>query len=233
MRPITINRCRLSRVIWEAIFDHSEPYSFNNFNGLFTETLLLEKLREHADYNTGSISTSTIWSIFSACLYFQPKLIAEVGTFIGKSTFAAASAMDLMPHEPLGVFTCDFSNDIKLNLKTRTPIIQFPRKPSTVMFSEIEKTGMRCDMLLLDGRLQDADLPILSSVLYDQSVFLLDDFEGTEKGCVNSMLIMQSLGNTHHLVYPPSSEALLRRGFKDGCTLAMIVPKSLVAFTNQ
>jgi hypothetical protein len=233
MRPISINRSNLSQALWEAIFDHSEPQSFSMLSSLLAETVLLENLREQADYNTGSISTSAIWSIFSSCLYFQPKVVAEVGTFIGKSTFAAASAMDVATKNSSGIFTCDSSNDIKLNLKTKTPIIQFPKTASTDMFTELAKKGIRCDMLFLDGRLQEADLPLLSLILHDQSVFLLDDFEGTEKGCINSMLIMQSLDKTHHLVYPPSSEALLRRGFKDRCAVAMIVPRSLVMFTNQ
>lgn len=233
MEPIRINRAKLSQAAWEVIYDHAAPYAFNDLNQLMLKSQSLESLRKQADYNTGSISTAAVWSIFSACLYFQPKMVAEVGTFIGKSTLALATAMDQGESHTHGVFTCDFSNDIALNFETRTKVTQFPKRSSTDMFSEIAKQGLRCDMLLLDGRLQDEDLRLLSAILHDQSVMLLDDFEGTEKGCVNAMVLMQSLSETHFLIYPPTREALQRRGLLDGCTLAMIVPKSLVAFTNQ
>ncbi len=233
MKPIRLNRAKLSQAIWETLFDYSAPYAFMEMQQLMQKSLSLEDRRSQADYNTGSISSATIWSIFAACLYFQPKMVAEVGTFIGKSTLAVTSAMDLCMHEVFGVFTCDFSNDIRLNLDTRTPIMQFPKQPSTKMFAEMVKDGIRCDVLLMDGRFQDEDLKLLPSVLHEQSVILLDDFEGTEKGCVNAMVLMQSLNKSHYLIYPPSRQALERRGLMDGCTLAMIVPRSLVAFTNQ
>lgn len=101
------------------------------------------------------------------------------------------------------------------------------------MFSEMKRNDIRCDILLLDGRLQEADLGLMASILHEKSVILLDDFEGTEKGCVNAMALMQVLEKSHHLIYPPSKQALARHGLTDGCTLAMIVPRSLVAFTNQ
>jgi hypothetical protein len=233
LEPIRISRTKLSEAAWESLFDHSAAYARTELETLLRNSLSLEKLRGQANYNTGSISTAAIWSIFSACLYFQPKMVAEVGTFIGKSTLAVASAMDLCRHEVLGVFTCDFSNNISLNLNTRTPITQFPLQSSTVMFSEMQKNDIRCDVLVLDGRLQEEDFGLLPSVLHDRSVILLDDFEGTEKGCVNAMYLMQSLEKKYHLIYPPSRQALERRGLMDGCTLAMIVPKSLVTFTHQ
>ena len=233
MEAVRINRTKLSEATWELILDNSAPYCFSRMENLVQKSLQLEELRTQANYNTGSISTAAIWSIFSACLYFQPKMTAEVGTFIGKSTLAIASAMDVCAHEIFGIFTCDFSNDIKLSFDTRTPIMQFPMQPSTAMFLDMKKNNIRCDILLLDGRLQEADLNLLPSVLHEKSVILLDDFEGIEKGCVNAMVLMQSLEKDYHLIYPPSRQALERRGLMDGCTLAMMVPRSLVAFTNQ
>lgn len=233
MEAIRINRAKLSQASWEAIYDNAAPYVYNEMNKLMSRALSLDTLREQADYNTGSISTAAIWSIFSACLYFQPQMVAEVGTFIGKSTLALAAAMDQVGDETLGVFTCDFSNDIELNLDTRTQVTQFRKQSSTEMFDKLARQGLRCDLLLLDGRLQDKDIGILSAILHDQSVILLDDFEGTEKGCVNAMVLMSSLVETHFLLYPPTRESMQKRGLLDGCTLAMIVPKMLVTFTNQ
>ena len=47
-----------------------------------------------ADYNTGSISFAGSWSLYSWSKYFEPCKIVEVGTFIGKSTWSMAKALD-------------------------------------------------------------------------------------------------------------------------------------------
>jgi len=230
---IRINRKKLSEAAWTFLLEHSAPYKKTEMEMLFKKSLLLEDLRNQASYNTGSITTATMWSIFSTCLYFQPKMVAEVGTFIGKSTLSIASAMEISRHEAFGIFTCDFSNNISLKFDSRIPVQQFPLQPSTAMFLEMIKNDIRCDVLFLDGRLQGADLNLLPSILHEKSIILLDDFEGVEKGCVNAMVLMQSLGKNYHLIYPPSRHALELQGLVDDCSLAILVPKSLVSFTDQ
>ena len=61
---------------------------------IFRVLLSLEELRQNADYNTGSISTSSAWALYSVTSLFQPRMVLEVGTFIGKSTMSMAIAMD-------------------------------------------------------------------------------------------------------------------------------------------
>lgn len=233
MKPLRFNRDKVSQLTWESIYDHATLCAYTEMAGLMHNSHALEKLRDQASYDTGSISAAAIWTIFSTCLYFEPKIAVEVGTFIGKSTLAMAHAMDQSRHEAPKIFTCDFSNNIELNLKTRTHITQFPNQSSTEMFRSLAQRGVRCDVLMLDGRLQKDDSLHLSPLLHEKTVIMLDDFEGIEKGCVNAMGLMQSLSTTHLLVYPPTKEARERRGLHDSCTLGLIVPKSLAEFTNQ
>lgn len=233
MEKLRINRARFSELAWEIIFESSTVYSHATRDELFSKSLALDDLRAHADYDTGSISTGAIWALFSACTFFKPKTIAEVGTFIGKSTFAMACGLDLARKDDTSIWTCDFSNDITLDFGTRTRVRQFRMQSSTDMFRGMASEQARCDLLLLDGRLQEEDFPLLSSILHQESVILLDDFEGTEKGVANASRLMGSLQNSHLLAYPPSRELMRRHGMLEACTVGMIIPRDLVINTNQ
>ena len=94
MEKIRINRSRLSDIIWRSVFENSSCQSASLRAELFQKSESLDDLRVHASYNTGSIGSGAIWALFSLCLFFKPKAIAEIGTFIGKSTFSMACAMD-------------------------------------------------------------------------------------------------------------------------------------------
>lgn len=233
MNPLRFNRVNVSHLAWTTIYDNAALFAYTDMPALLSEARATEVLRTQAEYDTGSISVAAIWSIFAACLYFRPQVVAEVGTFIGRTTLALAWAMDHTQREPTEIFTCDISNDIQLRFNVRTRITQFPKQSSTDMFRDLVQRGVRCDILMLDGRLQKDDWTHLPSLLHDKTVIMLDDFEGTEKGCINAMGLMQSLSSTHLLIYPPTNEVLNRRGFADSCTLGMIIPRSLTQFTNQ
>lgn len=233
MNNININRSRFSEIAWEIIFENSLIHAQCLRNELFSQSLTLDELRTQADYDTGSISSSAIWTLFSACSFFKPKIIAEVGTFIGKSTFAMACALDTAHTNESNIFTCDFSNSITLEFTTRTKIRQFKKKSSTDMFSTMLNEGVICDLLVLDGRLQNQDYSLLLEILHSDAIILLDDFEGTEKGVVNAQQLMRTLQGSHLLVYPPTRELLRHHGLQEACTMGMIIPRHLVTFTNQ
>lgn len=233
MEKIRINRARFTEIAWSVIFENAAVHASSLRPELFQKSLSLDDLRQQAAYNTGSIGTGAIWTIFAACLFFKPKSVAEVGTFIGKSTFSMACALDIAYTEGAQIFTCDFSNKIDLQFGTRTQVRQFQMKSSTDMFSVLAEEKKKCDLLLLDGRLQADDFKLLSLILHPESVILLDDFEGTEKGVINALQLMNSLQDTHYLAYPPSRELMLSNGLHEPCTIGMIVPRRLVEHTNQ
>lgn len=216
MNSIRINRARFSEAVWDNIFEEAK-WREGERRRLNAALLRLNALRSAADYNTGSITADSGWVYFCVANFFKPKLIAEVGTFIGRTTTALAwGAKDAEIH------TCDSSNDIQI--PTYYDIHQYPKKSSTEMFKVMGDIGITADMVVLDGRIMPEDGEPLSKIVTDETVFVFDDFEGVEKGVINASLLLPSLGNYYHLVYPPKNL---------NSAVALLVPRKLIEYTNQ
>jgi hypothetical protein len=210
---LKMNRKRLSRVIWETILDHTTSHA----KIPWVEQLnMLNALIPTAQAPTGSINLANFWCLYSVAQLFKPKRVAEVGTYIGKSTLAlVASGAE--------VHTCDYSNDIKLPFK----VTQYPMTSSTQMFAQLQP---EIDLLFLDGRLEKDDLPHIGRLLHSRSIVALDDFEGLEKGVANAQRFTY---DGAILVYPAEKELLEKHGLPDESTLALILPHTVVQLTNQ
>lgn len=209
---VNLNRKRTSRIIWETLLENVVSHP----KAPWVEQLnMLDALRATAK-PTGSVSFATFWCLYAVVQAYKPRRVAEVGTYIGKSTLALVSG-------GAEVHTCDYSNDVKLPFKVN----QYPMTSSTDMFAKLQPA---IDLLFLDGRLEKEDLSHIGRLLHSQSIVALDDFEGIEKGVANAMKF------TYHgamLVYPPEREVLERHGIPDDSTLALILPHGLVQLTNQ
>ena len=129
---------------------------------LFSELLNLEKLRKKADYNTGTISNAAAWCLYCIVKYFSPKNIMEIGTFIGKSTWAMARGQDDGYVQDGRIVTCDFSNDINILWVGKTKFKQYKKQSSTDMLNQEKITP---DLVLIDGRLQNDDLVLFEKFL--------------------------------------------------------------------
>lgn len=219
----------LTDVFWSIILQKDEERLAEK-DALIQRLNRLEALRDVADYNTGSISVTAGWCLYSLVRHFRPKRIIEVGTFIGKSTISMAAALEDQ-RAPGEIFTCDGSNDIKLPWEGETRIQQYPKTSSGDMFKAIEAP---CDMVFLDGRLKKADLELLDPLITPDTLFFLDDFEGMEKGVINltQLMSMEKLKN-HFLVYPPATSWLSERGYTSHSVTAVLIPVSRFAFTKQ
>jgi predicted O-methyltransferase YrrM len=210
---INLNRKRTSRIIWETLLENVVSHP----KAPWVEQLnMLDALRATAKSPTGSVSFATFWCLYAVVQAYKPKRVAEVGTYIGKSTLALVSG-------GAEVHTCDYSNDVKLPFKVN----QYPMTSSTDMFAKLQPA---IDLLFLDGRLEKEDLSHIGRLLHSQSVVALDDFEGIEKGVANAMKFTYQGAM---LVYPPERELLERHGIPDESTLALILPHGLVQLTNQ
>lgn len=216
MNHVRINRTRFSEAVWDNIFEEAK-WREGERRRLNAALLRLDALRSGADYNTGSITADSGWVYFCIANFFRPKMVAEVGTFIGRTTTAVAwGARDAEIH------TCDSSNDLKI--PTYHKVKQYPKTTSAEMFKLLSEIGVGVDMVILDGRLSNEDGEPLSKILTDDTIFVFDDFEGVEKGTVNASLLLHSLSPYYHLVYPPKN---LNTG------VAMLLPRKLVEYTNQ
>lgn len=230
MQPtINISVRLFTNVFWEVILCGTEGRGSQR-QALMQTLGDLESLRLKAAYNTGSISVSAAWCLYSLVHYFNVSRIIEVGTFIGKSTLAMAAALE---HKGCGghIYTCDASNDIPLPAPKGVSIVQFPRNTSTEMLSGLQGTFEFC---FLDGRLSDQDVGLLAQRLTDTSIIALDDFEGVEKGVMNLVKLRTSPRfSEHFLVYPAPFGMLKEHGFHSPSLTAVLLPSSLLKLTNQ
>ena len=218
---IRLNRAKFSHVVWENIFEHADT-EMGVQQLLADRAAAYAKLRDGADYNTGSVSVDAMYTLFCIAHFFKPKVIAEVGTFIGNSTFAMAEGAGT--GDNCEIHTCDYSNDIKL--ESSIGAVQYPKVPSTEMFGKMAQAGKRVDLTFFDGRLTPGDIALISKLVTDDTVYVFDDFEGIEKGVANVGLFMSypNIKVAYHLIYPPKNL---------NCKIAMLLPRKYVEWTDQ
>lgn len=195
---LNVNRKRLSRAIWDTLFADLPDLPWHVIEDL-------EKLDPAR--RTGSTNHASLIALWAVIRHFRPKVVAEIGTYIGKSTFVLA-------REGAEVHTCDMTHNFKLPLTTS--ITQY-HSSSTEMLAKLDGN---IDLLHLDGRLQPDDKPHLERLFTPDTVITLDDFEGIEKGVWNAMQIDLS---QRILVYPPERELTERYAVGDATT-AIILP---------
>jgi predicted O-methyltransferase YrrM len=210
MNPVQIGRQRFSNIFWSIVDEKVEEYPYETIEKIIWEQ---QKLRADADYNTGSVPYDDAVELYKLAKFFQPKVIAEVGTFIGVSTRTmrlGASSAD--------IYTCDVSNRIQVD-SSDTKLHQYPKTSSTEMFKDMAEKKVGVDLLYLDGRLQQEDFQYFPQIIHDQTIFVFDDFEGTEKGVVNAMMLD---GANRLLIYP-----------REGRKTAVSLPFTLLQFVPQ
>lgn len=229
MNNFNLSTRNFTRLFWSVILENSFRWNYER-ESFFKNLEALESLRSGAKYNTGTISMSNAWCLYSAIRYFEINSIIEIGTFIGKSTLSMAAAVDSHSDEGI-IHTCDFSNDIKLPWSGKTKIIQYPNTSSHSMLSMINSD---CEFYHLDGRISSSDMELFEKMNCHNAIFALDDFEGVEKGVANlSQLRSNKVFAKHILIYPCPSDILERNGLLDSSLMAMLIPVSLINFTNQ
>lgn len=206
---LQIGRDRFSKVAWEIMDEKLQDSPHEKIESIIYNQ---NRMRVEANYNTGSLSYSDALDLYTIINYFKPRVVAEVGTFIGVSTHVIYEACK----GEVDIHTCDYSNDIKIVL----PLInQYPLTSSLQMFQRLKIKGITPDLVYLDGRLTKDDVAEISNEKYSDTVFVLDDFEGTEKGVANALLLERS--NTT-LIYP-----------RNGNKTAILIPYSRIEFVRQ
>ena len=214
MNALQIGRRRFSKLFWEIVAtDINVDWGKDSIDDILSNQ---EQYRENAEYKTGSISYDDALDLYVVTRYFNPWIIAEVGTFIGNSTVTMRHAAP-----DCEIYTCDISNKICVSPGDQN-IHHYYKTPSHVMFKDMADKGIKANMVYLDGRLSAEDLEPLSKIIFEETIFVLDDFEGTEKGVANAMLLGGLGGPSRTLIYPN----------KDHKT-ALVLPFHVVQFVPQ
>ena len=212
-KNLQVGRQRFSKLFWEIVSDRdSVEWARHEIEDIIRDQ---EEHREKASYNTGSISYGDAEDLYLITRYFKPYNIAEVGTFIGTSTVTMRHAFN-----GCTIYTCDVSNKICVSPGDQN-IKHFYRTPSHKMFEELAKLGadQAMDMVYLDGRLTEEDIKPLAKIVYDATIYVFDDFEGTEKGVANAMMLDRP---NYALIYP-----------REGHKTAALIPYSRIEFARQ
>ena len=233
MNKFPLNVRNLSQAISTRLVDiHSVelPYIVPDLVRDFRE---LEAHRARMAYNTGSISLAAGVFLYMVANVFKPRVIVEVGTFLGKSTWSLARGADWGESAERHLYTADKDNPCCLPEKIgNVHIHPHPGKTGTEMFTGLIQAGIKADLLSIDGRLQPDDLPLIRDLIHPETVILLDDFEGVEKGVSNLQLLTPLLGP--YIALPPVQEPrLVHLGVIGTHTTAMLLPSVLLSLTRQ
>ena len=230
MNKVEIGTKEFSKCFWNKIFSESSSWSEEK-HILFKIMRQLETLTEKAQNPTGSISPFTSYTLYCLTRFLQPTNILEVGTYIGKSTLSMAYGLNKKGSK---IHTCDFNNDIELINNTQCKIIQY-HGVSTDMFKYLrQEKDIKFNLVNIDGRIPAEDVDDLVSILEDDAVICLDDFEGIEKGVVNHKTFIDSYKfEDYALIYPPQDSLIKELQFTGTCTTALMIPQSLISFVRQ
>jgi len=183
----------------------------------------------------GSINIKAIKLLWLIARYSRPRVVAEVGTFIGRSTLALAEgAGDSLE----ALHTCDYSfsefsipNEFQSNFSNVGRIFYHAKTSSTDMFKAM-LTGHRgkVDCFFLAGRLAAEDLGLIQELRSPEAVFLLDDFEGVEKGVSNALMLRQAFGE---LILLRPEQTVTDQGRPQISNTALMLHAQLISLSRQ
>ena len=184
----------------------------------------------------GSISVESGMYLWLLMKYFSPKQICEVGTYIGRSTLAmACGGTDSIEK----IYTCDGTYDCmsfedldysmfsaeKLNSVKK--IEYFGNTMSTTLLQKLQSQSILLDLIFIDGRIGTEDCQVLTKVCSEDCIFILDDFDGVEKGVVNAAML-RGVFKGHILLEPP-----LIKEKQVPLNLAILVPTKILTLSRQ
>jgi hypothetical protein len=181
---------------WEALMSWLAP---TDLPELVANIGLCEPRRAVAEYNTGTVPFESAVYLRALARFYEATRIVEVGTFIGTSAMALAGP-------GRAVFTCDASNDcVPADTKG---VVTHPHTTSTAMLRTLDG---KVDLFFFDGRIQPEDVAEITRLSHAQTVYVVDDYVGAEKGVAN-MQILTGVFRGHVLIPPgkgPSTLAVL------------------------
>lgn len=194
MNPTRINFANFSKAFWEQVEYSTRDEVDASSSSILDTCRFCEQYREKADYKTGSINFAAMLRLYALMSYYQPRVIIEIGTFIGRST----SMFSLSGK----VYTCDKDNDA---FPASDYVKTFPKTNSTDMLKQLTEPA---DFFFFDGRIADDDISHILRLSKPDTVYAFDDFVGVEKGVVN-VIKLTKVFKSHILIDPQDGIALM------------------------
>ena len=234
---LRLNPSVLSQAFGQQLIEHAahlKPVFEQTLQPLISSRLLDLSLQRS---NSGSIRLGSALSLFLASYRKAPRLVAEVGTYIGNSAAAIGCGAGLT-QQSVQLISCDTNPctqkpfaGLKLPEGSKAQVFQ---GTSTKMFELLTSKGAKLDMLHLDGRLMKSDLALLSQLLTADTLIALDDCEADEKGHMNLDLLRRAgLIRNHCYVQPFPRELFSCWNLETSSLTGFLLPKSAIAFTRQ
>ncbi len=234
MKKLWLSERMISKAFWSSLVGSFllEEAREDSLLCASTTAPLVSKFPSEA----GSISLESSYCLWLLAKYFAPKIICEVGTYIGRSTLNMGLGGIRTVEK---IYTCDGTFDCMnfgiLNLEAFSAekkgiinkIEYFGKTMSDELLKKIGESGEKIDLLFIDGRLGPRDCEILGRIVAEDCVFILDDFEGVEKGVVNCMMLRKQFP-AHILMEPPYSIPNL-----SSVKLALMVPAKVLSLSRQ
>ena len=232
MNKLFLSELMIANSFWKAIQNSHFSRQAESDARLIAEATY--PLVEEFPTEAGSISVESAKLLWLITRYFSPKIIIEVGTYIGRSSlamgFGGYSSLQKL-HTCDGTFdNLDFNRFKEIcgsinkhNLISK--ISYYGKTFSTDMLTKIKERGEKADLIFIDGRISPEDCNLLQQVTSETCVYILDDFQGVEKGVANAMLLRKFFRN--YILLEPRVENNERE------ILAILVPASIISLSRQ
>ena len=173
---ISIPARHYSQAVWAWVDDQTYTPAWHSAK-ISSDNLVESVAPEYKDIMAGYQTAKTLEMI---CRKVRPTRIVEVGTFSGFTAFTMQYACD-----PEVIYTCDKDHAIVAE-DVAGKIKSFPRTRAIDMLKTIQPP---IDLFFLDGRVSAEEVDEMGRLASDDAVFVLDDWEGFEKGASNALLL--------------------------------------------
>ena len=234
---LRLNPSTLSRALGQQLIERGSHLKANFESELLPvigKRLLDRRLQRE---NSGSICIGSALTLYLVAQSCSPKLIVEVGAYIGNSAASLAYGAGLNGN-PIELISCDVNpccqNPFEGLSLPAGSTCKVDNGKSTEMFSLLVREARKIDMLHLDGRLLDDDIDLLKLLLKDNTIIALDDCEANEKGHVNLDILEKSgITKLYSYISPFPREIFRLWNIETFSRTGLLVPRAMIRFTKQ